>query len=740
MRRVLACVAIFLVALSFAGKIEFYGGGEKKAKKIILKNGEFVVDGEKIPKAKIRRVVFAEAKKGKVEAKKVEEAYPPEFLMAVADSLESKYPDAAGLILIDHGYSLLRSDGTRYYKYHFAGKILKSSRLEWGKRRLYINEGRSASRVLWARVILPDSTIVYADTSKATISSITRGGPFFGYGKVYSLDIPNVQVGAIVEYVYETETYNPYDTFIYRITWYFQDEDPVYSSRYEVRIPKDKTLYYFFQNPGRIIGSALYYGTDAHKKFCLFPTMFQMDGFKPGEVILADSSLGEKVKEFVDSMRSSSPEVTVDDTSKLYRWHYMHVPPFVYERRMIGYSNVTPNLYGVTMPDWDYLFDWLANFQKKRMIVTDTIQKLVDEIIKGAKTPEEKIDRIYRWVQRKIRYISIKGSVSSGQTGHPAEETLENGYGDCSDKGILLCTMLKAAGFEAHPIILYVGSEDLYRCLPSTRANHLISRVKLPDGHWQVLDATSLTYKYPYFSCGDHGASFVDAISKEVGIIPLNAPEENLERLEVKLKLSADGSAKADFKSIPIGMLEAGYRAFWEYQQKERYRVIVTNWMNSVFPRAKIDTFGIEGLGSMDSQLCEWAKVSVDSFPSVEGDIWIVDIPGVKYSMSGFEEVNLAERKYAIKYSCPRAEEYNVTIELPKGARVLGLPEGVKLSCEPYADFSITYSKKGNKITVHEKFRLKKIKIPTRDYQRYKDFIIAAKQAAEQRIFIKKPR
>ncbi|RKZ25950.1 hypothetical protein DRQ26_05165 [bacterium] len=300
--------------------------------------------------------------------------------------------------------------------------------------------------------------------------------------------------------------------------------------------------------------------------------------------------------------------------------------------------------------------------------------------------------------------------------------------------------MLKAIGVEAHPIIIMTNDEEsVDRCIPSLDGNHAITRVFLPDGREIFLDATAYADKYPYFRSDDQGVSFVDAIGREIGTTSTNIPEENSERIDVDMQIDENGDATAEFRSLPSGMREGDYRSWWEFQQPERFEQIFTNWMNGIFPQASLDTFSLIGLGSLDSQLVEWAKVSVDSFPTVAGDMWILTVPGIARSMVGFGEVNLAERKFDIEYTAPYQEEYYVKIHLPKGAKIIALPDAVELKCEPYADFSLKFKKSGRSIIVSQRFRLKERIVPVSDFERYKNFIISAKQAVEKRAFVRKP-
>lgn len=95
-----------------------------------------------------------------------------------------------------------------------------------------------------------------------------------------------------------------------------------------------------------------------------------------------------------------------------------------------------------------------------------------------------------RFVQDDIRYMGIEMGEYSHQPNMP-EKVCKQRFGDCKDKALLLCALLRAAGIEAN--MAYVHTEYRHKIaekLPSPdRFNHAITQIRFNgDTYW--VDAT----------------------------------------------------------------------------------------------------------------------------------------------------------------------------------------------------------------------------------------------------------
>ena len=92
--------------------------------------------------------------------------------------------------------------------------------------------------------------------------------------------------------------------------------------------------------------------------------------------------------------------------------------------------------------------------QKEPLQVTPAIRAKAADLTRGLQTDDEKIHAIYDFVSLRFHYIGLDFGIGRYQP-HAAEDVLENGYGDCKDKHTLLASLLKAAGYEAWPVLIH---------------------------------------------------------------------------------------------------------------------------------------------------------------------------------------------------------------------------------------------------------------------------------------------
>lgn len=129
----------------------------------------------------------------------------------------------------------------------------------------------------------------------------------------------------------------------------------------------------------------------------------------------------------------------------------------------------------------------------------DALKQLTLELINGAQTQQEKLERVYYFVQNEINYIAFEDGLN-GFVPRDALEVYTNKYGDCKDMANILNEMLRYAGVNSS--LTWIGTrrkpysyEEL--STPFTD-NHMITAAYV-DNEYVFLDATAkyLTYGLP---------------------------------------------------------------------------------------------------------------------------------------------------------------------------------------------------------------------------------------------------
>ncbi len=155
-----------------------------------------------------------------------------------------------------------------------------------------------------------------------------------------------------------------------------------------------------------------------------------------------------------------------------------------------------PDVQLTTFTDWHQVAHWYAKLQGERAAVADNVRKKATELTQGSTTPAEKARRLYDYVARNIRYVSLSFGVGRLQP-HAASEVLQNGYGDCKDKHTLLEALLRVEGINSYPVLIN-SSRKLDPDVPSpAQFDHVITAVPLDkDGDLTWLDTTAEVAPY----------------------------------------------------------------------------------------------------------------------------------------------------------------------------------------------------------------------------------------------------
>ncbi len=116
------------------------------------------------------------------------------------------------------------------------------------------------------------------------------------------------------------------------------------------------------------------------------------------------------------------------------------------------------------------------------------LDNVFNEIFTGEETTDDKINKIIDYVQNDIRYMGIDSGIGSIKP-FPPEQVVNQRFGDCKDKSLLLVSLLKKIGIEkAYPVLANaIMQHDVDKLYPSNEVfNHSIVRFDYNDTTYWV--------------------------------------------------------------------------------------------------------------------------------------------------------------------------------------------------------------------------------------------------------------
>lgn len=130
---------------------------------------------------------------------------------------------------------------------------------------------------------------------------------------------------------------------------------------------------------------------------------------------------------------------------------------------------------------WDAVGRWYEKLQMEEIKGTPEIKAKAAQLTRDAKDEQSKIQAIYDFVSLQNRYIGVGLGIGRYQP-HPANDVLENGYGDCKDKHTLFAALLDAAGIKAYPALVNT-QQYIDPTVPSPgQFNHVITAIVTSKG------------------------------------------------------------------------------------------------------------------------------------------------------------------------------------------------------------------------------------------------------------------
>ncbi len=675
LRSTLLLAGLSWIPIAAGHTVELTDGTRIETESVQYRDAVLVLDGgREVPRDQVRKVIFSQGVLGASSTDELSRGADVGELLEQADRMRAEYPDVGAAVLIDDGEFTLRPDGTQLQRSHMALLVLKEPWKAAAQISQYYEEGRSRARLLLARAIGPDGTIHEFDPGELREVKPSSGMEFFSRNKTLSGQVPQVEIGSIIETIWEVETYNPYDPELFYPRWYFGSTEPVAMSRLTISVPEERELYYETGN-------------------------------------------------FVDSAAAEPRQWTEGEyDTRVYQWELRDIAPVIREPGMPPVGQVVPSVVASLHSTWDYLFDFLGRFQREHVQVTPEIEAQVHEIVGDLTEPEEQLAAIYYWLQREVRYISIKGSLGSGLSGHPAALTLKNKYGDCIDKAILFATMLKVVGIKSEPII--VATNDLPaddRSLPTLYGNHAFNEVEL-NGRTFHLDCTGTAWRYPSYPLNDHGVSTINVLERKIGHTETPPPEENELLIDLNMRLEADGTLKVILKLEPNGNFEAIGRMMLDQVNSMLRRTVAQQAINALCPGAELKKLEVGDESDLTTQLTATLKIVLPEYPTFAGDLMIFEMPLARAMKSLAAIAALDQRDYDIQSPTVFSLRQHIQLDLPAGYVPRGLPEPVELST-PFADYSANYEYADGKVVFNDNLELTHRVIESREYPELKQFV-----------------
>jgi hypothetical protein len=406
-------------------------------------------------------------------------------------------------------------------------------------------------------------------------------------------------------------------------------------------------------------------------------------------------------------VRGVEHQIEASGESITHKFLYRNPRPPVAEPAALSPWDTQPNYIITTFSDYAAVAAAYRQLAAGKAAVTPRIQALADEITTGTSDRRDQAQRIYDWVSKHIRYVSVILG-NGGYEPHEAIKILENGYGDCKDHVVLLEALLKAKDIASMPALIDSGNR--YRA-PETATpaafNHVISY--LPEFDLYV-DSTAGVAPFGTLPVTEYGkpAALATEPGGSLTTLPLVLAEDNQEKLQTTAQLMADGTVAGQSTTAasgPFGIKLRELAASVEVGGQER-------WAQSYFK-----ALGWRGKASFQFDpprdrlapiYAFWASFELEARPEfldgkpfgLPGGIQMLVRPG-EFLLGSW---TLPKTEPTPCFSGHQIEELSLT--LPPGRDIELLPSGKTVE-NPYLRYESSWMRDGQVVTARREITVR---------------------------------
>ena len=355
-----------------------------------------------------------------------------------------------------------------------------------------------------------------------------------------------------------------------------------------------------------------------------------------------------------------------------------NVLAFNEEDQMVGSQKIFPrailasnqiNIDGVkgNFDNWNDYGKWtFDNLIRTKLDFTPAQKSVFQNMVKEAKSDEEKVQILYKHLQNKVRYIGVQLGIG-GLSPFPNSYVESKSYGDCKALSNYMIGMLDAVNIKSYHTILFAGNPiDIDEQMMYQQGNHMIVYIPL-NGKDIWLEATSQTAPYNYL--GDFAGNRKVLIVDEKGgkIIPSQQfkTEDNQLFVNGNATLLADGTLNFDFSETSKGLIYENFARFNQLSEKELDVRLKNRFSYLQGISFKKKEFNNDWKNAVFTSNFEF---SAPNYAKIQGNNIILNIIPVNKEETSVKKMK--DRKFDFNIETGYVDEVSYTLTLPSGYKL----------------------------------------------------------------------
>lgn len=370
-----------------------------------------------------------------------------------------------------------------------------------------------------------------------------------------------------------------------------------------------------------------------------------------------------------------------------------------------------------TLNDWKDFGSWYyKNILEPVFVSTPAIKAEVASLhLQG--TTEDKVKKIYQYMQSKTRYIFVALGIGGWQPMLP-DEVQKKGYGDCKGLSTYMKTMLDEAGIPSYYCKINSGSSPVSfdKDFPKMGGNHIILMVPTEKGNiWLENTSQQIAFNHLGYTTTDRNVLIVKKDGIEVMDTPSYPADKSKEKQQLKIKINEDNSILGEGSFSYTGIQYDNNLVLATMSPKERTEA-VKNMLDVLhFEKIEMKNF----LNDKDNAVAKYdLDFKANNYSKNAGSSIIFRAVPI-YSNNIYKNEDNRELPFELRQSFE--DEYEVSFIIPQQYKIEEVPENVVLNSE-FGTYKLSFVKNGESLKVNRSIRINKGIYPKEKYNDYINF------------------
>lgn len=383
--------------------------------------------------------------------------------------------------------------------------------------------------------------------------------------------------------------------------------------------------------------------------------------------------------------------------------------------------------------DWNALGKWVYDeLLQDAYNLSEETKKNIRNLVSDVQTDEEKVRKLYRYMQEKTRYVSVQIGIG-GFKPMPAADVHRLGYGDCKALVAYMQNLLMAVDIPSQYCVVYGGDakRDMLSDFSSmSQGNHVILCVPLGrDTTW--LECTSSLMPFGFLG------SFTDdrvvlACTPEGGKLlrtPAFDAKTSSQTRQAGLTLSAVGGLSGKLTTLFAGGQYDNHLQISTASGREQVRLLRDSYNIDNISFAEVNYQADETLPAINESI----HVEIPHYApkNAEGMYFVPNV-----FTKGRTVPVLKHRTLPLYINRGYVDEDTITYSLVSGMKVASgsLSEFIET---PFGEYSMRISQEGDTLTYYRKFLLHEGTYPAAAYAAFADFMNRVNAVDNAKIVLK---